>query len=51
MLKVNNELSLQLVGEKIFIEENDYKFRHEKIDHVNTEKYGKQFVSYFDYSF
>ena len=56
MLKVNNELSLQLVGENFFIEENDYNFRHEsktkfKVDHVNTEKYGKQFVSYFDYSF
>ena len=46
MLKVNNELSLQLVGENFFIEENDYNFRHEsktkfKVDHVNTEEYGK----------
>ena len=51
MLKVNNGLSVQLVSENLHFEENHYNFRHQsepkfKIDHVNTETYGKQSVSY-----
>ena len=47
MFKVNNGLSVQLV-----IRYNHYNFRHEsdkkfKVDHVETETYGKQSISYF----
>ena len=52
MFKVNNGLSVQLVSENFHFAENHYNFRHQpgakfKVDHVNTETYGKQSVSYF----
>ena len=50
MLKVNNGLSVQLVSENVHFAENNYNFRHQglhfKNDHVKTETYGKQSVSY-----
>ena len=52
MFKVNNGLSVQLVGENFHFVENDYNFRHQsrkkcKVNHVETETYGKQSISYF----
>ena len=46
MFNVNNGLSLQQVSENFHFTENHYNFRHtsktkNKIDSVNTEKYGK----------
>ena len=51
MFKVNNGLSLQLVSENFQFAENHYNFRHQskkkfKVDHVETETYGKQSISY-----
>ena len=51
MFKVNNGLSVKLVDENFHFAENHYNFRHQsgtkfKVDHVNTETYGKQSVSY-----
>ena len=53
MFKVNNGLSVQLVSENFHFVENHYNFRHEsdkkfKVDHVETETYGKQSISYFE---
>ena len=50
MFKVNNGLLVQVVCENLA--ENHYNFRHQsgtkfKVDHVNTQTYGKQSVSYF----
>ena len=52
MFKVNNGLSVQLVSENFHFVENHYNFRHQsgkkfKVDHVETETYGKQSISYF----
>ena len=52
MFKVNNGQSVQLISENLHFAENHYNFRHQprtkfKVDHVNTEIYGKQSVSYF----
>ena len=52
MFKVNNGLSVQLVSENFHFAENHYNFRHQsgtkfKVDHVETETYGKQSISYF----
>ena len=52
MLKVNNGLLVQLVGENFHFVENHYNFIHEsgkkfKVDHVETETCGKQSISYF----
>ena len=52
MFKVSNGLSVQLVSENFHFAENHYNFRHQsetkfKVYHVNTERYGKQSVSYF----
>ena len=52
MFKVKNGLSVQLDNEYFHFAEKDYNFRHEpktkfKVDHVNTEKFSKQSVSYF----
>ena len=51
MFKVNNGLSVQLVSENFHFVENHYNFRHQsgkkfKVDHVKTETYGKQSISY-----
>ena len=51
MLKVNNGLSVQLVREHLHSAENHCNFRHQsgikfKVNYVNTEKYGKQSLSY-----
>ena len=52
MFKVNNGLSVQLVRENFHFVENHYNFRHQsgkklKVNHVETETYGKQSISYF----
>ena len=52
MFKVNNGLSVQLISENFHFLENHYNFRHQlgktfKVDHVETETYGKQSISYF----
>ena len=52
MFKVNNGLSVQLVSENLHFAENHYNCRHQlgtkfKVDHVETETYGKQSISYF----
>ena len=51
MLKVNNGLSIQLVSENVYFAENHYNFKHQsktkfQVDHVKTETYGKQSISY-----
>ena len=51
MFKVNNGLSVQLVSENFHFAENHYNFRHQsgtkfKVDHVETETYGKQSIPY-----
>ena len=51
MFKVSNRLSVQLVSENFHFAENHYNFRNQsgtkfKVDHVKTETYGKQSVSY-----
>ena len=51
MFKVSNGLSVQLVSENFDFAENHYNFRHQsetkfKVDHVETETYGKQSISY-----
>ena len=51
MFKVSNGLSVQLVSENFHFAENHYNFRNQsgtkfKVDHVKTETYGKQSVSY-----
>ena len=50
MFKVNNGLLVQVVSENF--SEKHYNFRHQSgtkftVDHVNTQTYGKQSVSYF----
>ena len=50
MFKVNNGLLVQVVSENF--SEKHYNFRHQSgtkftVDHVNTQTYGKQCVSYF----
>ena len=52
MFKVNNGLLVQLVRENFHFAENHYSFRHQsgtkfKVDHVETETYDKQSISYF----
>ena len=52
MFKVNNGLSVQLVSENFHFVENHYNFRHQsgkifKVNHVETETYGKRSISYF----
>ena len=52
MFKVNNGLSVQLVSDNFHFVENHYNFRHQsgkkfKVDHIETETYGKQSISYF----
>ena len=52
IFKVNNGLSVYLVSENFYFAENHYNMRHEsgtkfKLDHVKTETYDKQSVSYF----
>ena len=49
---MNNRLSMELVSENFHFTEIHYNFRHQletrfKVDYVNTDKYGKQSVSYF----
>ena len=51
MFKVNNGLSVQLVSDNFDFVEN-HNFRHQsgkkfKVDHIETETYGKQSISYF----
>ena len=51
MFKVNNGLSVQLFSENFHFAENHHNFRHQtrtkfKADHVKTETYGKQSISY-----
>ena len=51
MFKVNNGLSVQLVSENFHFLENHYNLRNQsgikfKVDHVKTDRYGKQSVSY-----
>lgn len=52
MFQVNNEVSAKLVSENFLFVVNHYNFtrqlkRNVKVDHVNTEKFDKQSVSYF----
>ena len=56
MFKVNNGLSVQLVREHFYFAENHCNFRHQsgmnfKVNYVNTEKYGKQSLSYLGSKF
>ena len=51
MFKVNNGPSVQLDSKNFHYAKNLYNFRHQsgtkfRVDHVNTEKYGKHSVSY-----
>ena len=51
MFKVNNGLSVQAISENFHFAKNHYNFRYQsqttfKVDHVYTEKYGKQSVSF-----
>ena len=51
MFKVNNGLSVQLLSENVHLAENHCNFSHQletrfQVDHVNTEKYAKQSLSY-----
>ena len=51
MFKVNIGLSVELVSENCHFAENHCNFRHQlgtkfKVDHVKTETYGKQSISY-----
>lgn len=46
MFKVNNELSVQIIGENFHFTENYYSLSHRSktkllVDHVKTEIYGK----------
>ena len=49
---MNNGLPVQLISENFYFAENHYNFRYQsktkfKVDHINTETYGKLSVSYF----
>ena len=52
MFKVNNGLSVPLVSVNFHFVESHLNFRHEsgkkfKVNHAETETYGKQSISYF----